>query len=254
MRSGGDPVLYLSNPPGVIDQARRQMLDGLAELNQKRAGGRRRSGDRHPHRPVRDGLPHADVGARTDRPLQGAASDILDLYGPDVTQARHLRRQLPAGPAAGRARRALHPGLPARLGPARQLARQHCRCSAATSIRPAAALIKDLKQRGMLDDTLVIWGGEFGRTVYCQGTLTNDNYGRDHHPPLLHHVDGRRRHQAGHDLRRDRRLQLQHRREPRPRPRPERHDPALPGHRSRTADLPLPGPRLPPDRRATAKW
>ena len=62
--------------------------------------------------------------------------------------------------------------------------------------QPSAALITDLKQRGLLDDTLVVWGGEFGRTVYCQGKLTADDYGRDHHPALLHHLAGRRRHQA----------------------------------------------------------
>ena len=95
----------------------------------------------------------------------------------------------------------------------------------------SAALVIDLKQRGLLDDTLVIWGGEFGRTVYCQGKLTDTNYGRDHHPALLHHVDGRRRHQARHQLRRDRRLLLQHRGQSGPRPRPAGHHPALPGRR-----------------------
>jgi uncharacterized protein (DUF1501 family) len=59
-----------------------------------------------------------------------------------------------------------------------------------------AALIKDLKQRGLLEDTLVVWGGEFGRTVYSQGKLTSNNYGRDHHPRCFHHVDGRRRSKA----------------------------------------------------------
>ncbi len=61
----------------------------------------------------------------------------------------------------------------------------------------SAALITDLKQRGMLDETLVIWGGEFGRTNYCQGNLTKDNYGRDHHPTLLYCLDGRWRRKAG---------------------------------------------------------
>ena len=63
--------------------------------------------------------------------------------------------------------------------------------------QPTAALLKDLKQRGLLDDTLVVWGGEFGRTVYCQGELTATNYGRDHHPRCFTHLDGRRRRQAG---------------------------------------------------------
>ena len=90
------------------------------------------------------------------------------------------------------------------------------------------ALVQDLKQRGLLDDTLVIWGGEFGRTVYCQGELTERELRPRPSPALLHHVDGRRRHQAGHRLRRNRRLQLQHRRQPGPHPRPQRDDPALP--------------------------
>ena len=67
--------------------------------------------------------------------------------------------------------------------------------------QPSAALIQDLKQRGMLDDTLVVWGGEFGRTVYSQGTLTEENYGRDHHPEVFQYLDGGRRHQARPDLR-----------------------------------------------------
>ena len=111
------------------------------------------------------------------------------------------------------------------------------------STRPSAALITDLKQRGMLDDTLVVWGGEFGRTPMAQGD------GRDHH------IKGFSMWLAGggikrrHHLRRDRRARLQRRRGHRPRPRPARHDAAPAGHRPRAADLPLPGPRLPPDRR-----
>ena len=62
--------------------------------------------------------------------------------------------------------------------------------------QPSAALVTDLKQRGLLDDTLVVWGGEFGRTVYCQGKLTDANYGRDHHPRCFTHVDGGRRHRS----------------------------------------------------------
>ena len=75
-----------------------------------------------------------------------------------------------------------------------------------------AALIKDLKQRGMLDETLVIWGGEFGRTAYCQGGLTKENYGRDHHPRCFTVWMAGGGVKAGHHLRPDRRLRLQHRR------------------------------------------
>ena len=73
--------------------------------------------------------------------------------------------------------------------------------------QPSAALVKDLKQRGLLDDTLVIWGGEFGRTPFIQGDINDTQAVGPRPPPLrLHHLDGRRRHQAGHHLRRDRRL------------------------------------------------
>ena len=120
--------------------------------------------------------------AGADRPLRASREHVFDLYGPDATQARHVRRQLPAGPAAGRARRAVRPALPPRLGPAHATCPSRSPASAATPTSPRPRSINDLKQRGLLDDTLVVWGGEFGRTVYCQGTLTADDYGRDHHP------------------------------------------------------------------------
>ncbi len=78
--------------------------------------------------------------------------------------------------------------------------------------QPTAALIADLKQRGLLDDTLVVWGGEFGRTVYCQGTLTADDYGRDHHPRCFTVWLAGGGIKPGITLRRDRRLLVQHRR------------------------------------------
>ena len=85
-RSGGDPVLYLSNPPGIdADDPPADARRPSAELNQLAARVVRRPGDQHPHRPVRDGLPHADVGPRADRPLATSRSTILDLYGLDDT-------------------------------------------------------------------------------------------------------------------------------------------------------------------------
>ena len=116
------------------------------------------------------------------------------------------------------------------------------------STRPRAALITDLKQRGMLDDTLVIWGGEFGRTPMAQGN------GRDHH------IKGFSMWLAGGGIKggitygATDELGYNAGRERRPRPRPARHDAAPAGHRPQAADLPLPGPRLPPDRRRTATW
>jgi hypothetical protein len=95
--------------------------------------------------------------------------------------AGDLCLQLPDGPPPGRARRALYAGLQARMGHARQRDR-HLPIICRETDRGCYALVTDLKQRGMLDDTLVVWAGEFGRTVYSQGGLTPDNYGRDHHP------------------------------------------------------------------------
>ena len=103
------------------------------------------------------------------------------------------------------------------------------RCSAKDTDQPSAALITDLKQRGLLDDTLVIWGGEFGRTVYCQGKLTDDQLRPRPPPAVLHHLAGRRRHQAGLVLGETDDFSYNIVTDPVPRPRPARHDPALLG-------------------------
>ena len=169
------------------------------------------AGDRRAHRAVRDGLPHADQRARSDGPVERDRRDVRAVR-PGRANARHVRRQLPARPPAGRARRAVHPALSPGLGPARQPAAATSDASARRPIRPRAALVIDLKQRGLLDDTLVVWGGEFGRTNYSQGKLTADQLRPRSSSALLHDVDGRRRRQAGARLRRDRRLRLQHRR------------------------------------------
>ena len=117
--------------------------------------------------------------------MQTSVPELTDLsrrarLGPRPVRPRRraspgtLRRQLPAGPPAGRARRAVHPALPSRLGPAHATCPTQIAGQCRDTDQPSAALVTDLKQRGLLDDTLVIWGGEFGRTVYCQGTLTAD--------------------------------------------------------------------------------
>ena len=109
------------------------------------------------------------------------------MYGIDDSgDRRRLRPQLPARPADGRARRALRPAHAPRLGPAQQPAARRSAASARTSTSPPPALVKDLKQRGLLDDTLVIWGGEFGRTVYSQGALTPGQLRPRPPRPLLH--------------------------------------------------------------------
>ncbi len=124
--------------------------------------------------------------------MQTSVPDVMDvsnepaatfeLYGPDAQHAGHLRRQLPARPPAGRARRARSSSSITTAGISTATCRATSAASASETDHASAALVTDLKQRGLLDDTLVVWGGEFGRTIYCQGKLTADNYGRDHHP------------------------------------------------------------------------
>lgn len=180
LRSVGDPVLYLSNPPGVDAQTRRTMLDGLAELNQARFAA---VGDAE----IQARIAQYEMAFRmqTSVPeltdIDSEPAHVLDMYGPDVKEpGTYAYNCLLARRLAERGVRFVqvflrgwdhHNGLPGKI---RELAK--------AADRPTTALLKDLKQRGLLDDTLVVWGGEFGRTVYSQGTLTKDNYGRDHHP------------------------------------------------------------------------
>jgi hypothetical protein len=179
-RSSGDPVLYLSDPPGIDQSTRRLMLDGLARLNHMRA---EIYGD--PEIETRIAQYEMAYRMQTSVPeladLSKEPAHIFDLYGPDSrkpgTYASHCllaRRLVERGVRFVQLYKRgwdQHNDLP------RDLALQ-CR----SVDQPSAALIQDLKQRGLLDETLVIWGGEFGRTVYCQGKLTEVNYGRDHHP------------------------------------------------------------------------
>jgi uncharacterized protein (DUF1501 family) len=179
-RSGQDPVLYLSNPPGVSPAGRRQMLDGVADLNRLAAEA---FGD--PEINTRIAQYEMAFRMQTAVPeltdLSKEPKSVLDLYGVDETgtDGGFARNCLLARRLAERGVRFIqlfhrgwdqHGNLPAQI-------RGQCR----DVDRASAALVKDLKARGLLDETLVIWGGEFGRTVYSQGALTKDNYGRDHH-------------------------------------------------------------------------
>jgi hypothetical protein len=180
LRSQGDPVLYLSNPPGVNANTRRQMLDGLAKLNrmQYEALGDPEINARISQYEMAYRM-QSSVPELTD--ISGESKSVLDMYGPDVrTPGTFAANCLLARRLAERDVRFIqvfirgwdqHGSLPRDIS-------LMCR----DVDQPCAALINDLKQRGLLDDTLVVWGGEFGRTVYCQGTLTRENYGRDHHP------------------------------------------------------------------------
>jgi hypothetical protein len=179
-RSVGDPVLYLSNPHGFTPDDRRAYLDALAMLNQTQL---EQSGD--PEIGTRIAQYEMAFRMQTSVPeltdLSHEPGHVLNLYGPDVKKPGTFAANcLLARRLAERGVRFIqlyhrdwdhHGKLPQDLPK---------RCN--ETDQAAAALITDLKQRGMLDDTLVIWGGEFGRTVYCQGRLTATEYGRDHHP------------------------------------------------------------------------
>ncbi len=179
-RAGADPVLYLTNPPGITSTSRRLLLDRLNELHELEY-------EQRVDPAIRERVAASEMAFR----MQASVPDVADfsaesestfeLYGPDS--------KVPGTFAANclLARRLLerdvrcvqlfhkgwdqHGGLPAGIS-------QQC----AEVDRASAALIIDLRTRGLLDDTLVVWGGEFGRTAYSQGKLTANDYGRDHHP------------------------------------------------------------------------
>jgi uncharacterized protein (DUF1501 family) len=178
LRSGKDPVLYLSDPPGIDRDLRRRMLDGLGELNRLQHA---KDGDPEIQTRIEQYemafRMQASVPELTD--LSKEPDRVLDAHGPDVRRPGSFAANcLLARRLAERGVRFVqlyHRGWDNHGGLAANLPKQ-CR----DVDQPQAALVQDLKQRGMLDDTLVIWGGEFGRTVYGQGGLL-DNYGRDHH-------------------------------------------------------------------------
>jgi hypothetical protein len=179
-RNSGDPVLYLSDPAGISRPMRREMLDEIAALNQRdfEAFGDPETSTRISQYEMafRMQMSVPDLVDVSKEPKH-----VLDSYGPDVTKpGTYAANCLLARRLAERDVRCIqlfhmgwdhHGGLPNAI-------RGQCR----DTDQPTTALIKDLKQRGMLDDTLIVWGGEFGRTIYSQGTLTETNYGRDHHP------------------------------------------------------------------------
>jgi hypothetical protein len=179
-RSGKQPVLYLDRPPGIGADDRRRALDALAALNTMRA---REFADPEVH--SRIAQYEMAYRMQTSVPEAMDLSDepdaIFELYGPDSrrpgTYAANciLARRLTE--RGVRFVQLYHLGWDQHSDLPREIALQ-----ARDTDQASAALVIDLKRRGLLDDTLVIWGGEFGRTVYSQGSLTPDNYGRDHHP------------------------------------------------------------------------
>ena len=176
----GDPVLFLSNPNGVNREGRRKMLDLVTQLNQQHL---EELGDPEIQTTIAQQemafRMQASVPELTD--LSGEPDHILDLYGPEVKKSGSFARNCLL------ARRMIehdvrfvqlfhrgwdhHVGLPKKI-----------RGQAFDVDQPCAALITDLKNRGLLDETLIVFGGEFGRTTFGQGNIQRDNYGRDHHP------------------------------------------------------------------------
>ncbi|HZL89341.1 MAG TPA: DUF1501 domain-containing protein [Pirellulaceae bacterium] len=175
----GDPVLYLSNPPGISRETRRRMLDSIRKLNEQQLA---REGDPE----IATRIAQYELAFR----MQSAVPELADLsrepaatfelYGEDSKQpGTYAANCLLARRLVERGVRFVqlyhrdwdhHKTLP-------KLITQRSK----EVDQPSAALVADLRQRGLLDDTLIIWGGEFGRTAYCQGDLTADDYGRDHH-------------------------------------------------------------------------
>jgi hypothetical protein len=179
LRSGGDPVLYVTNPKGMTGANRRRLLDGLRDLNRLRLDV---TGD--PEVATRISAYEMAYRMQTSVPeLMDIAHEpraVLDAYGAEPGKPSFANNCLLARRLAERDVRFVqlchrdwdhHANLPEGL-------KEQCRLTD----RPVAALVRDLKQRGLLDDTLVIWGGEFGRTAFAQGKFTANNFGRDHHP------------------------------------------------------------------------
>jgi len=178
-RGGNEPVLFLANPPGITSENRRKALDTLAKLNAKQF-------ESYADPEINTRIAQYEMSYRMQMSVPDLvdfskeSQAVLDSYGPDVKKPGTFANNcLLARRMAERGVRFIqlyhrgwdqHGDLPRRI-------REQC----ADTDQPSAALVKDLKARGLLDDTLVIWGGEFGRTVYCQGKIEKENYGRDHH-------------------------------------------------------------------------
>jgi hypothetical protein len=178
-RSSGDPVLYVNNPPGVDAGTRRDLLEGIQDLNRLELGA---VGD--PEIATRINAYEMAYRMQTSVPdlmdISKEPESVLQMYGAEPGKASYANNCLLARRLAERDVRYVqlyhrdwdhHGNLPNEI-------KRQC----GLTDRASAALVTDLKQRGLLDSTLVIWGGEFGRTAYSQGKISPDNFGRDHHP------------------------------------------------------------------------
>ncbi|CAN5306568.1 DUF1501 domain-containing protein [soil metagenome] len=183
-RSSGDPVLYLTNPDGVDRDTRRSMLDSLAALN-----GKHHDKFADPETQSRISQYEMAFRMQTEVPeimdLSDEPESTFELYGEDArkpgTFAANCLRARRMAERGVRFTQLFHRGWDQHGNLPNDL-RSQCK----DTDQASAALVTDLKQRGMLDDTLVVCGGEFGRTIYSQGALTADNHGRDHHGRAFH--------------------------------------------------------------------
>ncbi len=180
LRSGNEPVLYLNDPGGVTRQDRRRMLDLVGDLNQREV-------ERSLDPEVRTRISQYEMAYRMQMSVPDLTDfsdeneETLNLYGPEVRKPGTFAAScLLARRLAERGVRFIQ--LYMRGWDAHGNLPKDIRAQSEAVDQPQAGLIRDLQRRGLLDDTLVMWAGEFGRTVYSQGTLTKENYGRDHHP------------------------------------------------------------------------
>ncbi len=179
-RSLGEPVLFLSNPPGMDDSGRRRYVDDLVKLNQLTL-------EEYADPEVSTRIAQYEMAYRMQHSvpeltdLSKEPDSVFEMYGPESRKKGTFAANcLLARRLAERGVRFIqlfHRGWDQHLKLPKAIAGQSKDVD-----QPGAALVRDLRQRGLLDDTLIVWGGEFGRTVYCQGKMTDDDYGRDHHP------------------------------------------------------------------------
>ena len=179
-RSGGDPILYISNPPGVPSDLRRVQLDGLRRLNEMT---HKAIGDPETHTRIQQFemafRMQSSVPELTD--IKGEPASTYELYGEEAKKPGSFAyTALMARRLVERGVRFVQVYLNNWDHHGNVAGRLPAQCKDVD--QPIAGLIKDLKSRGMFDDTLIVWGGEFGRTIYSQGGLSHENYGRDHHP------------------------------------------------------------------------